>query len=180
MQLSLPAKTTWLTHQAKTALATTGLMALGVAFEFLSRHSAEMRREIEPWTEGRTFSLGVLPNGPAIAVRKERGQLCYLGRGDHGAALCMRFKNLDSALLVLTGQMAAHTASAEHRIVVQGPIDETVQAVRAMAIVVKYLFPGFMLGSLTKRLPVLSRQELALKALLYVALGPALMRGIAK
>jgi hypothetical protein len=180
MQLSLPAKTTWLTHQAKAALATTGLMALGVAFEILSRHSAEMRREIEPWTEGRTFSLGVLPAGPAIAVRKEHGRLCYLGRGDHGAALRILFKNLDSALLVLTGQMAAHTAFAEHRILVHGPLDETVQANRAMAVVVKFLFPGFMLGPLTKRKPVLSPEELALKAWLYVALGPALMRGIAK
>jgi hypothetical protein len=180
MQLSLPANTRRLTHQAKAAVATTGLVALGVAFEILSRHSAEMRREIEPWSDGRCFSLGVLPFGPSIAVRKERGQLCFLGSGDHGAPLRILFKNLDSALLLLTGQMAAHTAFAEHRVLVHGPLDETVQANRAMAIVVKYLFPGFMLTSLTKRKPVLTRQELATKARLYAMLGPALLRGIVK
>jgi hypothetical protein len=180
MQLSLPANSSWLTHQAKAAVAATALVALGVAFEILSRHSAEMRGEIERWGEGRCFSLGVLPFGPSVAIRKEGGQLRFLGRGDHGAQLRILFKNMDSALLLLTGQMAAHTAFAEHRVLVHGPIDETVQANRAMAIVVKYLFPGFMLGSLTKRKPVLTRRELALKARLYATLGPALMRGIVK
>ena len=180
MQLKLPANTSWLTHKAKVGVATTGLVALGVAFEILSHHSAEMRREIEPWREGHTFSLGVLPSGPTIAVRKEGALLRFLGRGDHGAPLRILFKNLDSALLVLTGQLASHIAFAEHRILVHGPLDETVQANRAMAIVVKYLFPGFMLGSLTKRKPVLTRQELVLKARLYATLTPALVRGIAK
>jgi hypothetical protein len=180
MQLKLPANASWLTHKAKVAVAATGLVALGVAFEILSRHSAEMQREIEPWNDGRTFSLGVLPAGPAIAVRKEAGRLIFLGRGEHDAPLRILFKTLDSALLVLTGQMASHTAFAEHRILVHGPIDETAQANRAMAIVVKYLFPGVMLGSLTKRKPMLTRQELALKARLYATLTPALVRGIAK
>jgi hypothetical protein len=180
MQLSLPPSRTWLAHKAKVAVATTGLVALGVAFEILSRHSAEMRREIEPWSEGRTFALGVLPAGPSIAVRKQHGRLEYLGRGDHGAPLRILFKNVDSALGVLTGLMSAHQAFAEHRILVHGPIDETVQANRAMAIVVKFLFPSVMLGSLTKRKPVFTRQELLLKARLYATLGPALVRSIAK
>jgi len=170
----------WLTHKAKVAAATTGLVALGVAFEILSRHSPEMRREIADWEEGRTFALGVLPAGPIVAVRKQGGRLVYLGRGDHGAPLRVLFKNLDSALRVLMGLLSAHMAFAEHRAIVHGSIDETMQANRAMAIVVKFLFPGVMLGSLTKRMPELTRRDLALKARLYATIGPALALAMPK
>ncbi|MBI4704437.1 MAG: hypothetical protein HY744_25320 [Deltaproteobacteria bacterium] len=168
------------TYAAKRLVAGTALVALGVAFEMLSEHSAEMRREIGDWEEGRTFALGVLPEGPSIAVRKQGGRLVYLGRGDHEAPLRILFKNIDSALLVLTGLLAAHTAFAERRAVVHGAIDDVMAANRAMAVVVKFLFPGFMLGSLTKRVPVFSRDELKLKARLYATIGPALVRGFSR
>jgi hypothetical protein len=174
MSMVLPTFNPAWTHRAKRAVASTALVALGAAFEILSRDCDEMKREIADWEEGRTFALGVLPNGPAIAVRKSGGRLVLLGRGDHRAPLKVLFKTVDSALLVLTGLLSAHMAFAENRAIVHGPLDETMQANRAMAIVVKYLFPGPMLGSLLKRKPVFSREEMRLKALFYAKLGPAL------
>lgn len=180
MSLSLPRLPAAPTHRVKASVASTALLALGVAFEILSVHSEEMKRELANWEEGRTFSLGVLPDGPSIAVRKQGGRLVLLGRGDHRAPLRVLFKNVDVALRVLTGLMSAHQGFAEHRMIVHGPLDETMQANRAMAIVVKYLFPGAMLPALFKRTPTFSRAELALKARLYLTLGPALARQLAR
>jgi hypothetical protein len=168
------------TYRAKATVASTALVALGVAFEILSRDSDEMRREIADWEDGRTFALGVLPNGPAVAVRKVRDRLTLLGRGDQGATLKVLFKNVDSALLVLTGLLSAHQAFAENRAIVHGPLDETMQANRAMAIVVKFLFPGLMLGNLLKRKPVFTRDEMLLKARFYAKLVPALAAKLAR
>lgn len=179
MSLSLPSLPAARTHRAKAAVAATALAALGVAFEILSAHCQEMQRELADWTEGRTFALGVLPDGPTIAVRKQGERLVFLGRGDRGAPLQVLFKNVDVALLVLCGLLSSHQAFAEHRMVVYGPLDETVQANRAMAIVVKYLFPAPMLRTLFKRPPTFSRAELALKARLYLTIGPALARRLA-
>ena len=167
-----------MSYLGKTALAKTGLVALGVAFEILSQHSDEMRAEIADWDEGRTIALGVLPAGPTVAVRKAGGKLEYLGSGMRDATVRILFKNLDCALLVLLGTVPAHVGFAEHRAVVHGAIDETMQANRAMVIVVKYLFPGFMLRSLMKRMPTFNRQQLALKARLYATIAPALVRGL--
>jgi hypothetical protein len=139
--------------KVKRMVAGTSLLALGVAFEFISKHSREMKEEIEDWEEGRIVCLGVLPDGPSIAVRKELDRLVYLGRGDHGAGLKILFKNVDSALMPLIGQIGAHTAFAEHRAIVHGGIYEAMQANRAMAIVVKFLFPGILLNRITKRPP---------------------------
>jgi hypothetical protein len=174
MSMALPTFNPAWTHRAKSAVANTALLALGVAFEILSRDCDEMRQEIASWEEGRTFALGVLPNGPAIAVRKQGDRLVLLGRGDHRAPLRVLFKNVDAALLVLTGLLSAHMAFAESRAIVHGPLDETMQTNRAMAIVVKFLFPGPMLGALLKRKPTFSPEERRVKALFYAKLGPAL------
>ncbi len=183
MAVSLDELMPRLQHQAKLGVARTALVALGVGFEFLSRHSEEMQREIADWEEGRTLAIGVLPRGPRVTIRKGGRQLEMLG-GDayhaDGAELKVMFKNVDAALLVLTGRIGAHTAFAEHRALVHGEIAKAMQANRAMAIVVKYLFPGVMLRSITRRMPVFSASELLLKARLYAVIGPFLARGLFK
>ncbi len=180
MTVSVPAIPSHAVYQTKATVAATALVALGVSFELLSRHSDELKAELEDWDEGRTFSLGILPHGPAIAVRHEGGRLVYLGRGDHEAPIKILFKNVDGALLVLTGQLAAHTAFAERRAIVHGPLDSVMEANRAMAIVVKYLFPGIMLRWLTKRMPTFSRDQLLLKGKFYAMLVPALAAAMTK
>ena len=161
--------------RAKRLVAGTSLLALGVAFEFISRHSQEMKDEIECWDEGRIVCLGVLPDGPSIAIRKELDRLVYLGRGDHGAGLKILFKNLDSALMPLTGIIGAHTAFAEHRAIVHGSLYQAMQANRAMAIVVKFLFPGIILNRIVKRKPQMTGADYLVYARLNAVLVPLLL-----
>ncbi len=180
MIAALPAIDPAATYKAKAFVAGTALMALGVCFEFLSEHCPAMQEEIADWEQGRCFAMGIMPNGPAIAVRKEGAKLTYLGRGDHGAPIKILFKNVDGALLVLTGQIAAYTAFAESRAIVHGPLDVVVEANRAMGLVVKFLFPAILLKSLTKRMPDFSRADLLLKARLYAMLVPLIAKNFAK
>ena len=95
--------------KAKQMVVKTALLALGVAFEMVSKGSRELQDEIEDWEEGRILKLGVLPDGPALSVRKEGGRLVYLGSGDYNAGLNIYFKNMDCAFMVLSGQIGADT-----------------------------------------------------------------------
>lgn len=180
MKGTLAARRAVAEHRAKELVAQAALLALGVGFEFLSKNCPEMRDELATWDEGRTIAIGVLPRGPSISLRKQGGRLVFLGWGDAEARLRILFKHIDSAVLVLTGQIGAHTAFAEHRAVVHGSLAEAMEANRAMAIVVKYLFPGLMLARITKRKPELDRGELLLKARLYAALAPLLVQVLAR
>lgn len=180
MSAALPGIDASTLFKGKSFVARAALVALGVAFEDLSKRSEEMRREIADWEDGHTFALGVLPRGPSIAVRKEADRLIYLGQGEHDASLKILFRNVDSALLVLTGMLPAHTAFAERRAIVHGALDQAMQANRAMALVVKFLFPGIMLKSLTKRMPEFSSADLKVKARLYATIVPALIANFSK
>lgn len=166
------------TYRAKRALVAAGLATLGVAYELLSKHSPEMKRETASWKEGFSFSLGVLPRGPLMTVRKEGNHLRYLGRGGHDAPLQIWIKNVDSAVRLLTGLSAPYMAFAERRVVVHGAIDASMQMYRTLQIVEKFLFPAALLQRITKRLPVLSRQDRLIRARLYASLGPLLVTSL--
>ena len=167
-------------YKAKELVVRTSLLALGLAFEFVSKHNREMKDELEDWDEGRILCLGVLPDGPSIAVRKEMDRLVYLGSGDHGARLKILFKNVDAALIMLTGQIGAHTGFAEHRAIVHGSINEAMQANRAMALVTKFLFPGIILNRIVKRKPKMSGADYLLYARINAVLVPLLLMNWSK
>jgi hypothetical protein len=166
--------------KVKRFLARVALLALGVSFELLSKLDPGMKAEVADWEEGRLLTLGVLPEGPSIAVKKVNGQLKYLGQGEHGAELKIYFKNAESALVALLGIIGAHTAFAEHRAIVHGSIGEAMEANRAMAIVVKYLFPGILLKRITKRTPKMGLTGYAVYAVFMIILVPALIINAAK
>ncbi|HUT56056.1 MAG TPA: hypothetical protein VM658_21880 [bacterium] len=160
--------------KAKKMVVQTSLLLLGVAFELVSKHCKDMQDELSGWDAGRVLALGVLPDGPFIAVRKELDHLVYLGKGDHGARIKILFKNIDAALVMLTGQVGAHTGFAEHRAIVHGSINEAMQANRAMALVTKFLFPGIWLKYITKRPPKMSLSDYKTYFLVTALIGPTL------
>jgi len=166
--------------KVKEMVVKTSLLTLGVVFEMVSKHSREMKDELKDWDEGRVLCLGVLPDGPSIAVRKEGGILRYLGKGEHNADLKILFKNMDAAFMMLSGQIGSHTGFAEHRAVVHGSLYAAMQANRAMALVTKFLFPGFMLKGITRRMPEMTGSDLLLKARVMATLTPALLINMSK
>ena len=149
---------------------------IGVAFEEVSRRAPDLKREIALWNQGRRCALGVLPKGPFITLQKVNGRIQYLGKRKVDPHMTFLFKNLDSALLVLTAQMSVHQALAESRILLDGQVSYAMELNRALAIVETYLFPRFILNRILKRPPTLNLYQLATKGIIYAAMGPALIK----
>jgi hypothetical protein len=169
------AKIFLLSFKTKQRIAAIAMLALGVTFEYLSRKCAALRSEIAGWEEGRVFSLSVMREGPSVSLKKENGAIRYLGFGLKSPDIAFYFKNIDSALLVFTGMMGAHTASIQRRTIVHGDIGMAMETLRAMNIVQMYLFPGFVLKATFKRPPKMSFGQLLFKAWVMLRLCPGLI-----
>jgi hypothetical protein len=146
-------------------------LALGAAFETVSKRSAELRAEIADLEDGYVFSIGVLPDGPAVSLKKEGNRIRYLGKGYRDPTVKILFKNIDSAVRVCVGMIGTHTAAAQHRTLVHGNIGEAVAISRAMSMVQTYLYPRFILTRTTKRCPKLTPAQLLLKAWVMTTLA---------
>jgi hypothetical protein len=144
-------------------------------FELCSKRVPELGSEIAGWDEGHRVSLGVLPSGPYITLRKRGGQIEYLGPGLYRPRLAILFKNLDTALMMFSGQLGAAEGTAEQRVVVQGDLAHVMQAQRAMAIVQSYLFPAFMMKNAVKRPVKMRPAQLATKAYIMSMLIPKVL-----
>ena len=160
----------------KRALCKGALLGLAAVFELASRYVVEMQREIADWDEGRRVTIGVLPSGPHITIEKSGDRIRYVGPNPGGSSVSILFKNLDSAILVFTGQIGAPWAVAENRVCVHGANAEAIQVTRAMAIVQTYLFPGPILKKTFKRPPRLTAAQMANKARIMGLLTPHMVR----
>lgn len=161
---------------AKRTIAHTSLLALAGGFDLTSRYVPEMQAELSRWNDGRRVGLGVIPDGPAVTLALEGGRMRCAGAGLVEPDVSLLFKNLDSALLIFTGQLGAAQAAAENRVCVHGDNALAMQVTRAMAIVQTYLFPEAMLRKTFKRVPELDGRALARKALVMSLLPAAIAR----
>ncbi|MDQ1257848.1 MAG: hypothetical protein QG656_2455 [Candidatus Hydrogenedentes bacterium] len=169
-----------LTYRVKWQTVRWALLVLGTMFEKTARRCPELQAEIADWEEGRTISMGVLPRGPYISLRKEAGLIRYLGQGLRNADLEIFFKNLDCAILPLTAQIGNDAAFNQHRAIAYGDIGHAIQAARALQIVQTYLLPGFLLRRHLKRAPQLTGKQKWLKARLQAALGLSVLANMLK
>jgi len=169
-----------MSYRSKRAVVSTSLVTSGVAFELVSKHSPELKAEIADWEDGRVFSLGVLPDGPSISLKKEGDRIRYLGKGYKDPKLKLLFKNIDCAHLLMTGKMSSDAAFAQHRTILHGNIVDAMQTSRAMAIVQSYLLPGSVLNKSMKRAPKMTRAQRLLKARIMATLGIAILANIRK
>jgi len=167
-------------YRVKESVVKISLLALATAFEMVSKSSPELKAELADWEDGRVFSLGVLPDGPAISLKKEGGAIRYLGKGYKEPKLKVLFKNVDAALLPFTGQMGSHMAFVQHRAILHGNIAEAMQVNRAMDIVQNYLMPGFIMKKNSKRPPKMTAAGMLLKAKVMATLGIGLLLNMRK
>jgi hypothetical protein len=159
-------------YRIKKAVVSIALLALGVVFERVSKHSAELKEELKDWKKGIVISLGVLPKGPAISLKEDNGMIRYLGRGYQKPDVKILFKNVDSAFLPFTAQMGSHTAFDQHRALLHGSVVDGIRANRAMGIVQTYLLPGIVFGKIFKQKPRLSLGEILYKyCVVYTTMG---------
>jgi hypothetical protein len=159
-------------YRIKKTVVSIALLALGVVFERVSKHSTALKQELKDWKKGIVISLGVLPKGPAISIKEENGMIRYLGRGYKKPDVKILFKNVDSAFLPFTAQMGSHTAFVQHRALLHGSVVDGIKANRAMGIVQTYLLPGIVFGKIFKQKPRLSLGEILYKYLVvYTTMG---------
>ena len=161
--------------QAKEFACKATLLVLGTAFELVSKHSPELREEIAGWRPGLTFSMGIMPNGPYMTVKREGDLVKYLGWGLQNPDITILFKNFDAAMLAFTAQIGNHTAVAQKRFIVQGNVGETVKIARALNMVQSYLFPSILFEKLFKRPPEFTTAQLWAKAKVMAGLTPGLL-----
>jgi hypothetical protein len=158
-----------LAYRLKKGVVGAALIAFGATFEKVSKKDEVIIEELKDWEEGLVLSLGVLPFGPAISMKKKDGYIKYLGRGyKEDPSLKILFKNVDSAFLAFTGQMGNHTAFAQHRALVHGSLIDGIKANRVMGLVQTYLLPGIVLNKIFKRPPKYTFKQLLLKGYLYL------------
>lgn len=167
-------------YKLKKIVVCTSLLALGTAFEIVSKWDRKLKSEIADWEEGRVFSLGVIKNGPAMVLQKQDARIHYLGSHVNDADPNILFKNMDCALLPLTGMMSADTAFVQHRAILHGRVSAAMEVSRAMGIVQGYLLPGFMFGWLYKRAPKFTLRQYLLKAWVLTVLLPRMVVNMGK
>jgi hypothetical protein len=167
-------------YKLKKFVVGTSLLALGTAFEIVSKRGRNLRSEISDWEEGRVFLMGVMQDGPAMVLKKEGGRILYQGSRSTEAEPKILFKNIDCAFMPLTGMMSADTAFVQRRAVLHGSVGAAMEVSRAVAIVQSYLLPGFTFRWLYKRPPRLSPGQYLLKAWVFAALLPCMAANLAK
>jgi len=139
--------------RGKTFLAKTVFWFLGRGAQATAKYDSNAKAEVYSWEDGMTILLKVESNGPVMAIGKRKGKLLYLGSKEITADITIYFKNIEAALLVLTGRIGIAQAFAEHRFTLKGDIAEGMSVVRCLTTVEAYLFPKFITKKIIKRMP---------------------------
>jgi len=139
--------------KCKTFLAKTVFWFLGRGAQATAKYDMRAAAEVYTWEDGMNIVLKVESNGPVMAMGKRNGKLLYLGSKEMPAKITIYFKNIEAALLVLTGRIGIPQAFSEHRFTLKGDIAEGMSVVRCLTLVEAYLFPKFITKKIIKRLP---------------------------
>jgi hypothetical protein len=143
------------------------LFVLGRGFQSIAIHDGEVRKEIESWEESFSVLFEVLPGGPYLLLQKRNSKLTLMGFSKAEADLVVCFKNLESAFMILSGQMGTPQGYAEHRMSVKGDLALAMSLIRCLNLVEFYLFPGFMARKILKRLPTMTLRKFGLRLHVY-------------
>lgn len=141
-------------NKFKNTIAKTIFRFLGRGFQCAALYDDNIRNEIKNIEELTVVMLKVEPLGPQMLMQKRGSKMLYIGSKETkrvDIAIC--FKNIDAALMVLTGQIGIDRAYAEHRFTLKGDIFSTMPLVRALYIVEAYLFPSFIAKKILKSIP---------------------------
>ncbi len=134
------------------------LWFVGRAIVAASKADLDVKREFDGLPDGLTFSLGVLPVGPRMVIRKEAdGKVRYLGQGKGEAIdLDLTIKHMQAFFMIFSFQESTPTANARARLYVDGGVPEACAVVRILDIVQVYLLPKFIAKLAVKRYPAWS------------------------
>lgn len=141
-------------NKFKSGLAKIIFWFLGRGFQCAASFDNGIKKELENIDDMTVVMLKVDPYGPQMLMQKKGTKMLYIGaREDKKADIAIYFKNIDAALMVLTGQIGIDQAYAEHRFTLNGDIFSTMPMVRALYTVEAYLFPYFITKKILKSMP---------------------------
>jgi hypothetical protein len=129
------------------------LQVLYRGFCVLYRKDSRVREEVDGWDEGLTLKLVCGPGGAVLTLRKDgRNGIEKLQRTQH-ADITMRFKSVEGAFRVLSGQIGVADAYAAHLFYLEGDIYKTMSFVRCVEYIESYLFPKIISERILKEVP---------------------------
>ena len=155
----------------KVFVAKSVLFILGRAFLFFSKKDPVVKREVAQWAEGFKLELNILPSGPKLVILKKTGSLRIKKEDDKKSDLSINFKNIESAILILTPQMGIPQGFAEHRFIVIGDVSGAMSFVRCLNMILAYLYPDFICKNILRSIPEIAFLPRMLKRLHFYTLG---------
>lgn len=155
----------------KTVLAKVVFVILGRAFEVLSGKDLDIKREVASWPEGFKLVLDIMPHGPKLVLSKVKGGIRAKALNDKEPDLCVQFKNIESAFLILTPQMGVPTGFAQHRFIVVGDIAKSMSFVRCLNLILCYLYPNFLCRNLMRNIPKINPFQRITRRLYFYSIG---------
>ena len=112
---------------------------------------SDVREEVERLPAPFTLCLGILPKGPAMALRKESAGSVKKIKATGKEDLRVLIKNLEAAFLLFSFQESTCVSQARNRLVAEGPIPETCTFVRILNRIEILLLPRFIAERAVKR-----------------------------
>jgi len=138
----------------KRLLAKIILWFLGRGLEAAAKLDPVVKKEINSWKDSSVIIISINDFGPTLGLIKEKDRLKAVKVKElKNPELAIYFKNIEAALLVLTGQTGIARAFSEHRFSVRGDIGFSMSFVRVLYIVESYLFPKFITNKILKQQP---------------------------
>ena len=128
------------------------LFFLYKGFKVTYKYDDNVKKEIDSWKDGFSFTVDTGEKGVKLTLKKENGKIIRV-KEFKNADIEIVFKSLDVAFLMFTGRLGVSKAYAEHRFTLKGEIGEAMSIVRCMDIVEAYLFPEIITRNILKSQP---------------------------
>ncbi len=151
----------------KTLVVKTILFILGKAMQNTVTFDEQAEKEIEGLQDGYTVQFEIAPQGPYMALRKEKGGLKFLGQKKVEADLRLIFKNMEFAYLMLTARLSFPKVYSEHGLAVIGDPAHSMILYRLSNIVQFYLWPRVIARLVLKRVPDMTMGKMVKRLKIY-------------
>ncbi len=137
----------------KKAFSSVILYFLAHGLDLLGKKDERVEEEFAAWEEGFTWGIGMGEGAPALYMKKTGTGLARLSEKPADIDLMITFKSVESAFLVLSGQVGVAGAYARHAFVLKGDIARAMSVVRCMDLAEAYLFPRLISKKILKEVP---------------------------
>lgn len=152
---SLPSRMRPMAQHARRLYVQIMMQVVGRSLQAISELDQEVKEETRELPDGFLFEMTVMPDGPALVVRKlADGKLQYVGeRSPQSPDLSIKFKHIAHAFLVLSFQEKTSEAFANDRMLVDGDLGHALRMTRILNRLEAYILPKLLAERAVKDYP---------------------------